>query len=100
MSQILYRNIANLRMRQFELLSTLAETGNMRRTAERLHISTAAVSKSLADIENNLGHLLFLREPKGLVSTNTGNLLVIRVRFLLNVFSLMANDILDELKDD
>src|SRR5690625_3449004 len=100
MSQSLYRNIANLRMRQFELLSTLAETGNMRRTAERLHISTAAVSKSLADIENNLGHLLFLREPKGLVPTNTGNLLVRRARLLLNEVSLLANDLLDEQQAD
>src|SRR5690625_1946479 len=96
MSQSLYRNIAHLRMRQFELLCTLAETGNMRRTAERLHISTAAVSKSLADIEKNLGRPLFLRAPKGLIPTSTGNLLVRRARLLLNEVSLLADDLHDE----
>lgn len=83
-------------MRQFELLCTLAETANMRQTAEQLHLSTAAVSKGLGEIEHQLGVALFVRDARGLVPTAAGNTLVHRARALLSEVALLADDLRDE----
>ncbi|MCX5590603.1 LysR family transcriptional regulator [Alcaligenes endophyticus] len=91
-----YRIISALRMRQFELLCVLAETANMRLAAERLHLSTAAVSKSLGDIEHQLGVTLFQRQARGLVPTAAGNTVLKRARVLLSEVALLADDLQDE----
>ena len=96
MSNSIYRVISSLRMRQFELLCGLAETANMRKTAEQLHLSTAAVSKSLAEIENQLGVALFTRHARGVVPTAAGNTLIQRARVLLSEVSMLADDLLDD----
>ena len=92
----IYRTIYALRMRQFELLCVLAETANMRQAAERLHLSTAAVSKSLGEIESQLGVILFIRHARGLVPTAAGSTLVHRARALLSEVALLADDLRDE----
>ncbi|TCU97179.1 LysR family transcriptional regulator [Paracandidimonas soli] len=96
MTQSTYRIISALRMRQFELLCVLAETANMRQAAERLHLSTAAVSKSLGEIEHQLGMTLFVRHARGLVPTAAGSTLVHRARALLSEVALLADDLRDE----
>lgn len=44
----------NLKLRHFRLIEVLAETKNIRRTADRLNITPGAVSKSCLEIENIL----------------------------------------------
>lgn len=90
-----YRMISALRMRHFELLSALAETGSMRAAGERLSVSTAAVSKSLLEIESMLGVELFRRHAKGVSATATGDVLVHRARLLLSEVSNLADDLRD-----
>lgn len=49
-------------------LSTL-QGGNVTETARRFGVSVPTVSSSIARLEDTLGHLLFLRTPRGLLAT-------------------------------
>lgn len=57
----------NLKLRHFRLIEVLAETKNIRRTADRLNITPGAVSKSCLEIENILKTKLFIRKYGSLV---------------------------------
>ncbi len=54
----------------------VAETGNLTRAAERLHISQPAVSKQLRELEKSLGMALFHRLSKGVRLTEGGEVLL------------------------
>ncbi len=54
----------------------VAETGNLTRAAEKLHISQPAVSKQLRELEKSLGMALFHRLSKGVRLTEGGEVLL------------------------
>lgn len=87
------RLMAALRFRQLELLRTLADTGNMRATAQRLHMTTAAVSKGLKDVEALFEKSLFHRLPRGVVPTAAGLLVVQRGRVLLAEMEQLSDEL-------
>lgn len=88
-----YRMIASLRMRQFELLTVLADMGSMRAAGEKLSLSTAAVSKGLGEIETLLGVTIFERHGRGVSVTHEGDILVHRARLLLSEVANLADDL-------
>lgn len=88
-----HRLTASLRMRQLELISTLADAGNMRAAAQRLHLSTAAVSKGLREAESLFGTEIFHRLPRGVVVTAAGALIVQRARVLLNELAQLSDEL-------
>jgi len=88
-----HRLLAALRMRQLELISTLADAGNMRAAGERLHMSTAAVSKGLREVEALFGMPVFHRLPRGVVTTAAGDLIVQRARVLLAEVAQLADEL-------
>lgn len=90
-----YRMIAALRMRQFELLTVLADTGSMRAAGEKLFVSTAAISKGLVEIETLLGITVFERHGRGVRLTPDGDILVHRARLLLSEVANLADDLRD-----
>ena len=90
--------MAALRFRQLELLSTLADTGNMRATAQRLHMTTAAVSKGLKDVEALFEQALFHRLPRGVVPTVAGTLVVQRGRVLLAEMEQLSDELASPLR--
>lgn len=92
------RLMAALRFRQLELLSTLADTGNMRATAQRLHMTTAAVSKGLKDVEALFEQALFHRLPRGVVPTAAGTLVVQRGRVLLAEMEQLSDELASPLR--
>lgn len=53
---------------------TLAKVGHMTRSARLLHLTQPAVSAQLARLEEELGHRLFDRTPKGMNLTEAGRL--------------------------
>jgi DNA-binding transcriptional LysR family regulator len=89
----LYQRFARLRFTQLEMLCTLADAGSMRPAAARLHLSAAAVSKSLRDIEASLEFALFERRPRGLAPTPRGERLIAHARLLLNELHGLAADV-------
>ena len=87
------RLAAALRLRQFQLISTLADTGNMRAAAQRLHITTAAVSKGIQEVESLFGVEMFHRLPRGVVTTSAGALIVQRGRVMLNEVAQLSDEL-------
>jgi DNA-binding transcriptional LysR family regulator len=56
-----------------KIFNSVAKEGSISKAAELLHISQPAVTQSIHTLENNLGGILFIRTPKGVVLTNEGN---------------------------
>ena len=51
----------------------VAQEGNLRKAAEKLHVSQSAISAQIAALEAMLGEKLFRRSPRGLTLTETGH---------------------------
>jgi len=66
----------DLEVRHLRLVATLAETANMTRAAERLHLTQSALSHQLRDIEDRLGTRLFDRGTKTMRPTAAGRRLL------------------------
>jgi DNA-binding transcriptional LysR family regulator len=62
---ILGHRIEQLRMRDMQLLEHLAQTGSLRATAERLHVTQPAVSQALQGLEQAFGVTLVQRGRRG-----------------------------------
>lgn len=65
---------------RLEAFVKLAESGHMPTAAKELGITQPAVSRAINDLERNLGVCLFRRTPKGMLMTNPGELLLLRVK--------------------
>ncbi|MFT4195584.1 LysR family transcriptional regulator [Ottowia sp.] len=88
-----HRLCAALRMRQLELIVCLVDTGSMRAAAQRLHLSAAAVSKGLREVESLFGLEVFHRMPSGVVLTPAGELIADRARLLLGEVGRLADEL-------
>lgn len=51
----------------------VAREGNLRKAAEKLHVSQSAISAQITALEGVLGEQLFRRSPRGLTLTETGH---------------------------
>jgi DNA-binding transcriptional LysR family regulator len=78
------RLLGRLRLRQLEMTCLLAELGSMRAVAERMHLSPAALSKSLRELETLVDRPLFLRTTRGLAATPAGEDFIRQARTILN----------------
>lgn len=65
-----------LKQRHIELLLSLDKTGHLGNTAQALHMSQPAASKSLAQLEHQLGHVLFERTSTGTYPTSLGEIVI------------------------
>lgn len=86
----------NLSVRTLELLRFVIETRSVTATAERLHISQPAVSKTLQQAEERLGFALFVRERGRLVPTLDARLLlpeIVRATAAMEAVSRLAEDL-------
>jgi DNA-binding transcriptional LysR family regulator len=66
--------------RQLRAFLTVADTGNVTRAAEVLHVVQPAVSRQLKLLEEDIGAPLFQRERHGMVLTDAGKALVVYAR--------------------
>lgn len=67
-------------LKQLRAFLTVAETGNVTRAADMLHIVQPAVSRQIRLLEEDFGAALFERERHGMVLTDAGKALVIYAR--------------------
>ena len=65
-----------MRIEQLKYLADIAETKSMSKSAERLFVSPQTVSKSIKQLEEELGAELLLRTNTGVVLTTVGNAIV------------------------
>jgi len=70
--------------RQLHVFVQIAEVGNLRRAAARLHIAQPALSRYVRSLEDELGVKLLERHPRGVSVTPAGARLLERGRQILN----------------
>ena len=61
-----------MNMNQLKYVLTVASSSSLREAAMKLYISQPALSLSIAELENELGILLFERSNKGIGITDAG----------------------------
>ena len=73
---------------------TLAELKNFTKTAEVLHISQPSVSLHIKNLEKEFQTELFIRSPKYVQITPSGNILYNRAKQILSLYEQAKEDIL------
>lgn len=73
MSRCLSSIDGTMELRHLRYFLTIAQTQNMRRASEKLHVTQPALSRQLRDLESELGVELFERLPRGLRLTDAGS---------------------------
>ncbi|HLL14519.1 MAG TPA: LysR family transcriptional regulator [Pyrinomonadaceae bacterium] len=72
-----------MEIRQLRALAAIAETGTFTAAAARVHVTQAAISMQIRQLELEAGTLLFVRTPRRCVLTHAGELLLERARRIL-----------------
>src|SRR5262249_19840090 len=73
-----HQRARRLKLRQLEIIVAVAETGSMAKAAARLAVTEPAISRAVADAEQDLRVSLFDRSPQGVVPTDYGRALLRR----------------------
>lgn len=82
-----------LKPAQLRLIQQIAEHGQLQLAAETVGMTQPAASRMLAEIENQVGAQLFLRQPKGMEPTEIGRAVLRRARVILREMFSMASDV-------
>lgn len=84
-----------MEMRHIRYFTAAAEELNISRASRRLNVSQPAVSRTIHDLEEELGTILFVREPFGLKLTAAGEKLLVYTHQILAItneaFRAVAN---------
>ena len=73
----------------------VARTGSLAASSENLHVAVSAISRQIAKLEDEVGTPLFERMPRGMVFTDSGQLLAEHARRAL----LDADAVLSEISE-
>ncbi|TEA77220.1 LysR family transcriptional regulator [Allopusillimonas ginsengisoli] len=82
-----------LKLRHLRVVLALHEMGTAVAVASRFHVSPAAISKTLAEIEGIVGMPLFERGARGLLPTEAGRDLIEHASVLLAQLSRLADSL-------
>jgi LysR family transcriptional regulator, regulator of abg operon len=82
-----------VKFHQLKAFLTVAEQGSIRAAARSLHLSQAALTKSLKELEQDLGVSLVLRTARGVQLTEYGQRLRIRARMVVSEMRRAEDDI-------
>jgi DNA-binding transcriptional LysR family regulator len=85
--------LSQLRIRQLRLLVWLSEGATLSSAAQRLHITAAATSQMLQEMETAMGAQLFTRDRRGAQPTPAGLQLAQRAGVVLREFALLEQGI-------
>src|SRR5205085_8990512 len=77
---------------QLRSFAAIAETGQLTRAAEKLHVSQPALSAQLKALEEELEFSLFERTPNGMVLTAAGKRLLAGAEHVLAAAQTLHND--------
>ena len=83
-----------MELRVLKYFIKIAEEENMTKAAQKLHVSQP--SKQMKELENEIGHLLFVRNKQRMVLTEKGMLLKKRAESIL----MLVDKTVDELNND
>lgn len=82
-------------MKVLQCIRDVAESGSIRRSAERLAITPSALTRKIQDFEQELGTSLFERLPQGMRLNPAGELLLRHIRDQLADFDRLRSQIAD-----
>ena len=72
-----------MEIRQLKAFVAIAETGTFTAAAARVHVTQAAISMQIRQLENEVGAKLFVRAPRHVILTEAGEHLLHRARQIL-----------------
>lgn len=72
-----------MEIRQLRAFVAIAESGTFTAGALRVHVTQAAISMQIRQLENELGAKLFIRAPRRVILTEAGEHLLQRARLIL-----------------
>ena len=72
-----------MEIRQLKAFVAIAESGTFTAAALRVHVTQAAISMQIRQLENELGAKLFVRAPRHVILTEAGEHLLHRARQIL-----------------
>jgi DNA-binding transcriptional LysR family regulator len=72
-----------MEIRQLRAFVAIAELGTFTAGAQRVHVTQAAISMQIRQLENELGTKLFVRAPRRVMLTEAGDHLLVRARHIL-----------------
>ncbi|MEH6945332.1 LysR family transcriptional regulator [Bacillus sp. JJ722] len=81
-----------MNLEQLKYVIEIAKQRSITHAADKLHVSPPSISKSISNLENELGIVLFSRSKKGMIPTQQGKAIIKKV------FEVMTK--LDELKEE
>ncbi|MDM0033770.1 LysR substrate-binding domain-containing protein [Variovorax sp. J22P271] len=84
-----------LRLQQLLVFEKVVEVGSILGASRELALTQPAVSKSIHELEQQLGEAVFLRGKRGVVLTEFGRLLEHRAKSMLAELRLMAEELND-----
>jgi len=82
-----------MRDHQLRAWLRLVETGSIRGAARSLHMSQAAITKAIRELEEDLDASLIVRSSRGITLTECGRQLTVRARQAQNQLALARQDI-------
>jgi DNA-binding transcriptional LysR family regulator len=72
-----------MEIRQLRAFAAIVETGTFTAGAERVHITQAAISMQIRQLETETGARLFIRTPRRVILTEAGETMLARARRIL-----------------
>ncbi len=84
-----------MEIRQLRAFVSIAELGTFTAGAQRVHVTQAAISMQIRQLENELGARLFIRAPRRVMLTEAGEQLLARARQILRDHDAAIEEIAD-----
>lgn len=82
-----------MEIRQLRAFVAIAESGTFTAGAQRVHVTQAAISMQIRQLENELGAKLFVRAPRRVILTEAGEHLMHRARLILREHDAAQDEI-------
>lgn len=82
-----------MEIRQLRAFVAIAESGTFTAGAQRVHVTQAAISMQIRQLENGLGAKLFVRAPRRVILTEAGEHLLHRARLILREHDVAQDEI-------
>ncbi len=82
-----------MEIRQLRAFVAIAESGTFTAGAQRVHVTQAAISMQIRQLENELGAKLFVRAPRRVLLTEAGEHLLQRARVILREHDAAQDEI-------
>ena len=79
--------------KELDYLITLADEKNISRAAERLFMAQSSLSHFIRQLESELGTTLFIRTPRGIIPTASGEQFLVHARHMLQEFHIAKNEL-------